>query len=1771
MALIDLSSDLSKFRSNVKSSNETTPENSKAKSGKSFGAFQPITEKISQFSPTINKPKEINLGSKLSSTGQDDIVKKLREDLIINSVSRYSPTNNSKDRRSLITTPTDSVVSKLATINREEIRTRLEKSDVVIIRSQYGTNNLNSPIDVNTLLAKTFDRRRSSPDVNLVQQTDNKTLSSPSIIIDKNDSSNDVVNPETIINKVPLSFDKTGQSPEVFSDIQTPDKSSTSPNINTPAIIKDKSSQSPDVFKSILSEDKSFQSPDVFGAPKSLDKSGQSIDVNRPPQSSDRKEQSPEVFSDIQTPDKSKSSPSIKPIVGDASNNITNPNTEVFGKPLTFERKGQSAVINKDLVSPINNIVNPNIALDQNVLTFDRQSQSPDIFTDVKKSGFVTDPNTKVFRIEQGTNHLQDESRLNRDGIPIKFVATSMLVNKQTNLQRDNTKYDGVSRQTQDNSKYNIDGSFVPKTNPIGRNENPDKSILSIKGIQSVNFFQDNNSNGFTVKQSKGQTNYKQNSEFQWNGSRNSAPTINFITDTNASGFTKFMLESKYKIGSSKLDWDGNKQAAPNNGGFKKFVQIYQSDIRNLNSIFGWQGNKSAAPKTDFFGNNDSNGFTTFVSKMQTQFKSNTSEFVFKGSLPSPVNFLNDTNAKGFVNKTTPLITSYRKDTSKFGFKGNSRSAPTTNYFENTVNTGFTKFPSSLSSEFKPDISRFSFKGNRQQSPSTNFLTDTNAVGFKNFAEQLKTNYDQRPSRFTWVGNKQQAPEVDFFKVPGKNPGAIAGFTKLFTDKTSSKLSDEYSGLSFAGTSIRSSVRPVPYTTAFGFTPAERTGFMVNMSTFDGTLYPNISPTLKYNDDPSKRSSIEQLRALRGGMKTENNERYAPKSLGPRPWFDGTLSSTLDSQIPEGQIKTGAKAGSYLKRYETSLKEGTNGLGFVTKWATTRRSPSPLDMQYNKYKLQKESFNNDILGSYRQPYIVRGIQRDGSVENQRWGFGVTFDDGIVRGGAVTQAERVAADAYRLFQWTSSMKGVLFNAKQVGLQLMNPNVDINPKKVESGFIGLSATQIYNPILNPILINTVSARTGIHIPRHGLIQVSSNFLNRYEDATLDRESNSKFIDPAYNRFKDLERPKVYGQQTNYNRLIGLMKELLPNSFQPVVTPASTGDPVKNTLINDSIQIAKELTGQSGIARLSSKFGGPQSFLGVGGTQISRPRHPYLTHYTTTPLLMLTSQQKEPQYQESAKRDTFYAATAMYKDVFGDVLKTIAINLPKGPYELNGQNSSREKSKIQNIQPLAVDRIEKQNPFEPKYDLFKNRLRAVDSNTVQRNGDLSSELHPDNVDYVNPLKQYRAASYDKLSVSRDRRKSRNSITNTGDMNDFRSDLLNGNKLPFSTDPTVADYANQNLEDKFGFGKAGKVGVNRSNPSTNNIIYGRSSLNYTVPKLKDGGEFRGDRINIIDYKRAKFDISKDLIYENGKYNDPTLPGADDLVEFYFTGVVLAGSDTRPAEAIVFRATFGNIEDRHNAEWTPIDYIGRADPLYVYKGYTRSIGFDFTVQIGSRDEMKATWRKLNHLASWTAPEYTKSGFMRAPIIRLNIGNLYRKMPGFLGSISYTFDNTETTWETAQLKYDQTINGPDGRISAPGVLQLPKTIRVSCEFTPIGVYRPEYNGVMYSLFDDTNGGNLETGLIPSVDTKVNYFRSYELKDNGKEDTGDSSENQRYYRIKPGEESIIPEIKTENIGTLESNQQVPPQTNSNTGQTTVPSGEAPYDNSRTIPSYLRAEV
>ena len=114
-------------------------------------------------------------------------------------------------------------------------------------------------------------------------------------------------------------------------------------------------------------------------------------------------------------------------------------------------------------------------------------------------------------------------------------------------------------------------------------------------------------------------------------------------------------------------------------------------------------------------------------------------------------------------------------------------------------------------------------------------------------------------------------------------------------------------------------------------------------------------------------------------------------------------------------------------------------------------------------------------------------------------------------------------------------------------------------------------------------------------------------------------------------------------------------------------------------------------------------------------------------------------------------------------------------------------------------------------------------------------------------------------------------------------------------------------------------------------------------------------------------------------------------------------------------------------------------------------MNLDFTVYATSRDELKPIYRKLNALAGYTAPEYVKNSIaMRAPWMRMTIGDLFVQHPVILTSLGYTLHDSDTTWE---------INFEDD----PTMMQTPHKIGVSMGITPIMDYLPQKGGKFYTL------------------------------------------------------------------------------------------------------------
>jgi hypothetical protein len=135
---------------------------------------------------------------------------------------------------------------------------------------------------------------------------------------------------------------------------------------------------------------------------------------------------------------------------------------------------------------------------------------------------------------------------------------------------------------------------------------------------------------------------------------------------------------------------------------------------------------------------------------------------------------------------------------------------------------------------------------------------------------------------------------------------------------------------------------------------------------------------------------------------------------------------------------------------------------------------------------------------------------------------------------------------------------------------------------------------------------------------------------------------------------------------------------------------------------------------------------------------------------------------------------------------------------------------------------------------------------------------------------------------------------------------------------------------------------------------------------------------------------------------------------------------------------------------------VGRADPNYIYTGYSRDVSLSFTMFATSRDEMKPMYRKINALAAYTTPDYSSDTIaMKGPWLRMTIGDLLVQQPVVITSLQYTFMDSDTTWEI-NIEQDSTM------------MQVPHKVSVQLGLHVISDYLPEKGGRMYSLAKQYN-------------------------------------------------------------------------------------------------------
>ena len=106
--------------------------------------------------------------------------------------------------------------------------------------------------------------------------------------------------------------------------------------------------------------------------------------------------------------------------------------------------------------------------------------------------------------------------------------------------------------------------------------------------------------------------------------------------------------------------------------------------------------------------------------------------------------------------------------------------------------------------------------------------------------------------------------------------------------------------------------------------------------------------------------------------------------------------------------------------------------------------------------------NDEMLG-FDAPFITKEIGEDG------YSVASALDEGIIRGGVALQTVRTIDDGLRLASWTLTSKGILFNAKQLALQLQNPVAGtrlFNPLSTLGSVISPGLAGLTGPIINQV---------------------------------------------------------------------------------------------------------------------------------------------------------------------------------------------------------------------------------------------------------------------------------------------------------------------------------------------------------------------------------------------------------------------------------------------------------------------------------------------------------------------------------------------------------------------------------------------------------------------------------------------------------------------------------------------------------------------------------
>ena len=810
---------------------------------------------------------------------------------------------------------------------------------------------------------------------------------------------------------------------------------------------------------------------------------------------------------------------------------------------------------------------------------------------------------------------------------------------------------------------------------------------------------------------------------------------------------------------------------------------------------------------------------------------------------------------------------------------------------------------------------------------------------------------------------------------------------------------------------------------------------------------------------PTDVNYFEDIHAL--GFNSKFGGVESSKFIGVSPdntVFDGTTS--LYSNIDNSTFTLGK---TYEQSFDSAgrLNSGETGFG-IGKSQGERKSPSFLDLQYAKFNLKDDSFNTG-LGLFRHPLILRGIQRKGisKGEPQSWGvLGVTFDDGLIRGGAITSTVRAAIDAARIGAWMLSVEGLLWGVKQLGLQQSNPNVET--------VTGKRLTKVWTPVNT--LASVLGQHIGLHPRRHGLLPLPEKvgpekyeFVQKAKTLTHNTGDVALGLPVTGNRLVGLYNESFlttpYGSMSTLSeglpflRLQGLggpnsLYGIIPGGKVPTrdfnTIPDTIGNPREpiNTIQNQyNPTLSEPSDNPTNISSVSTPFDRDSTKLGkdaqtsyndrpvkvADGTPatkepintIQNQYNPVLNEPSTNPTNTSgvstpfdrdsTELGKDAQTPYTDRKPEYTPTPDPNKESADNIGNGVAGSIYSNEYTYGENREDLEGNDLAIIRDVVLDDTNK------RVNLNTTETHTTYDNPFNKQINTLDDLHDlnSNISSGEIIRRYETVAYGNLP---------NRIAGDITINDFRSLLSDGN--PNKEIATSDDYIQYNINKRVNFGNPGKLG-----PNENRVEW------WNTDKTQGGTGGKNDRYDKIN----ALDV--------GESPDAATDG--DLVNMWFKA--------EGGSKVQFRGTAKGITETFSPSWDSFKYNGRADQAYKYTTFERSVSFNFQVYATSRIEMKPIWTKLQYLSTMTMPQYGGAAGYQGTLVTFRLGSLYNGKLAFIESLSYTMSD-ETPWEISMLGSNEPIG------------ELPMGIDVSIGLKILGDVLPQLGTTgIYSWGTEKNG------------------------------------------------------------------------------------------------------